>query len=83
MCQRVSYLKLLFNYYLPTMPSSRRTPSQASTQKRPREEEIDTISLLSNHGLREFDDAYPPGSSPLTLRNVLIKRGAVMRVGTW
>ena len=38
------------------MSSSRRTPAQASTQKRPREEETDTISLLSDHDSREFDD---------------------------
>ena len=38
------------------MSSSQRTPTQASTQKRPREEETDTISLLSDHDSREFDD---------------------------
>jgi hypothetical protein len=38
-----------------TMSSSRRTPAQASTQKRLQEEETDTISLLSDHDSREFE----------------------------
>ena len=36
------------------MYSSRRRPAQASTQKRPQEEEIDIISLLNDHDLCEF-----------------------------
>ena len=37
------------------MSSSRRTPAQASTQKRPREEETGTIPLLSDYDSRGFE----------------------------
>jgi len=38
------------------MSSLRRLCLQASTQKRPQEKETKTISLLSDHDSREFDN---------------------------
>ncbi|XTI82144.1 hypothetical protein V2W45_1337352 [Cenococcum geophilum] len=38
------------------MSSLQRIPTQASTQKQPREEETDTISLLSNYNSRKFNN---------------------------
>ena len=38
------------------MSSLQRTSAQASTKKRPREEETETISLLSDHDLRKFNN---------------------------
>ena len=52
------------------MSSSRRTPAQASTQKRPREEETDTISLLSDHNSRKFNDVTLAREDPYCQTNI-------------
>ena len=53
------------------MSSLQRISAQASTQKRPREEEAETISLLSDHDSREFDNVTLTREDPYYQINTL------------
>ena len=53
------------------MSSLQHTSAQAFTQKRPQEEETETISLLSDHNSREFDDVTLACKDPYHQINAL------------